>query len=59
VFTGSGGTWSQQAKLTAPDGGAYDYFGAAVALSGSTAVAGAYGFPTEVQNGKAYVFVNV
>lgn len=38
----SGGTWTQQAKLVASDGVAYDYFGLGVALSGDMAVVGAY-----------------
>jgi hypothetical protein len=37
VFTRTGGTWSQQAKLTASDGAAQDLFGFAVGLSGDTA----------------------
>ena len=40
VFVRSGGTWSQQAKLTASDGAAFDWFGCSVALSGDTAVVG-------------------
>ena len=59
VFVESGGTWSQQAELTAPDGGAYNYFGRSVALSGSTIVVGAPGYPTtgsNVAQGAAYVF---
>ncbi|TLM72285.1 MAG: tandem-95 repeat protein, partial [Actinobacteria bacterium] len=42
VFTRSGTTWSQQAKLTASDGAAGDVFGCSVAVSGDTAVVGAY-----------------
>ena len=38
VFTGDGGSWSQQAKLTVAGS---RYFGSAVALSGDTAVVGA------------------
>jgi hypothetical protein len=59
VFVESGGTWSQQAELTASDGGAYNYFGRSVALSGSTIVVGAPGYPTvgsNVAQGAAYVF---
>lgn len=41
VFTGSGGTWTQQAKLTADDGASGDIFGFSVAISGDTAVVGA------------------
>ncbi len=57
VFTRSGTTWSQQAELTAADGAAGDYFGREMAISGSTAMAGAW-----LQNagtGAAYLFVNV
>jgi hypothetical protein len=54
VFTRSGTTWSQQAKLTAADGAADDSFGSSVALSGSTAVAGAPG--KNANAGAAYVF---
>ena len=43
VFVRSGTTWSQQAKLTASDGAAGHGFGAAVALTGDTAVIGAGG----------------
>jgi len=42
VFTRSGAAWSQQAKLTASDGAADNYFGCSVALSGDTALIGAY-----------------
>ena len=59
VFVESGGTWSQQAELTASDGGAYNYFGRSVALSGSMVVVGAPGYPTvgsNVAQGAAYVF---
>jgi hypothetical protein len=55
VFVESGGTWTQQAELKATDGaGQRDDFGAAVGLSGNTALIGA-----KVHNstGAAYVFV--
>lgn len=59
VFTKSGTTWTQQATLTAHRGAAQDYFGAAVALSGPTALVGAplhwIGFP-HVGPVPAYVF---
>ena len=42
VFTESGGTWTQTRELTASDGARYDDFGASVALSGTTALIGAY-----------------
>jgi len=51
VFVRSGIAWSQQAELTASDAAKADYFGFSVALSGSTALIGAYGA------GAAYVFV--
>ena len=41
VFLRSGVTWTQQHKLTAPDGGNNDSFGVSVALSGETALVGA------------------
>ena len=42
VFVRSGGTWTQQQKLTAPDAAAGDRFGFSVAVSGDTVVVGAY-----------------
>jgi len=58
VFVRSGTTWSQQAQLTAGDGAAFDYFGRSVALSGETAVVGAYGHDVgaNANQGSAYVF---
>ncbi len=43
VFASNGSVWSQQQKLVATDGVANDFFGLSVALSGSTALVGAYG----------------
>ena len=61
VFVESGGTWSQQAELTSPDGEELDYFGSSVAVSGSTAVVGAMDHPFGALlypgQGAAYVFV--
>ncbi|EYF01444.1 Hypothetical protein CAP_8277 [Chondromyces apiculatus DSM 436] len=58
VFVRSGGSWTQQAKLLAPDGAALDYFGTSVAVSGDTAVVGAYlDDDSESGSGSAYVFV--
>lgn len=42
IFVRKGGTWSQQAYLKASNTGAGDYFGISVAISGDTAVVGAY-----------------
>jgi hypothetical protein len=59
VFVRSGGTWVQQAELTAADGGANDMFGWSVALSGETALIGAYQHDVggNVYQGAAYAFV--
>ena len=61
VFVNSGGTWSQQQKLTASVGAAGAYFGISVSLSadGSTALIGAYAARVggNVNQGAAYVFV--
>ncbi len=54
VFTRSGTNWSAQAKLTAEDGVAADYFGISVGISEDTAVVGAKG--DDVSKGSAYVF---
>ena len=57
VFTRSGNSWHQQAKLTADDGAAKDEFGGKVALSGDTAVIGAIFQDDKGDNsGSAYVF---
>ena len=42
LYSRSGTTWSQKAKLTAPDGTATDHFGQAVAISGDVDIVGAY-----------------
>ncbi len=52
VFVRSGGTWTEQQKLTASDATAFDSFGESVTLQGDVAVVGA---PTAVAPG-AYVF---
>ncbi len=58
VFVRSGVSWSQQAKLTASDAAAEDYFGGSVAVSGDTAVVGAWlDDSVAINNGSAYVFV--
>jgi hypothetical protein len=41
VFTGSGASWRQRTRLTAPDGHRGDYFGDSLAISGNTIVVGA------------------
>ena len=58
VFVRSGTAWTQQQKLTAADGTAFDYFGFSVALSGNTAVIGTLqDVGANFQQGSAYVFV--
>ncbi len=58
LYTRSGSTWTQQAKLVASDGAAGDGFGIGVAIDNGTVVVGAYtddnGALTD--NGSAYVF---
>jgi hypothetical protein len=59
VFTGAVATWTQQAKLTANDGGFANFFGVSVAVSGDTAVVGATGqagISADSGRGAAYVF---
>jgi hypothetical protein len=62
IFVRSGGTWTQQQKLTAgADAGASDNFGNSVSISsdGSTAIVGAYEDDDNGQtdSGSAYIFV--
>jgi hypothetical protein len=59
VFTRSGTTWSEQAKLIAPDGAWRDNFGIAVALSDDTALVGASLDDVDANGdqGSAYVFI--
>ncbi|MDI3291843.1 hypothetical protein QHF83_51515 [Polyangium sp. 15x6] len=58
VFVRSGTTWTQQAKIVAADGAAYDRFGTSVAIAGETALIGApYDGDKGLNAGSAYVFV--
>lgn len=59
VFSRTGSNWMQQAKLTASDGAAADWFGYSVAIDGDTAVAGARLHDTagRTDAGAAYAFV--
>jgi hypothetical protein len=61
VFVRVGATWSQQQKLTASDGAAFDSFGQSVAISGETAIVGAPldDVGANGNQGSAYVFVRV
>jgi hypothetical protein len=57
VFTRSGTTWTEQQKLTASDAAAGDAFGIGVALSGDTALIGAFQDDDKGFNsGSVYVF---
>jgi FG-GAP repeat len=58
VFVRSGTNWTEQAKLTASDAAADDFFGSSVAVSGDTVVVGAFGNDDAgPSSGSAYVFV--
>jgi nucleoside-specific outer membrane channel protein Tsx len=59
VFARSNGSWSEQTKLTASDGAFLDFFGSSVALSGDTAVVGAFWADVSGRHnaGAAYAFV--
>ena len=61
VFVRNGAVWTQQARLFAQDGGAFDYFGGSVALKGDTALVGAVYGPGSASSdqGAAYVFFRV
>ena len=54
VFTRTGNSWRQVAELKGSDTDAGDWFGTSVAVSGTTAVVGAYNQFTDA--GRAYVF---
>jgi len=49
--------WGEQAKLTASDGTAGDYFGSTVSINGDTAIIGTYGDDDNGEDsGSAYIF---
>ena len=54
VFTGSGSTWTERARLSVTGGVADDHFGSAVALEDGTALISATGYGS--YGGAAYVF---
>ena len=57
VFKRTGDTWSQEAKLLASDGEAYDEFGHSVSIDGDYALIGAmYDDENESASGTAYIF---
>ena len=58
IFTRSGTTWTQQAKIISSDLQAGDEFGISVSISGDTIVVGAWFEDTGGSNaGAAYIFV--
>ena len=59
VFTRSGSTWTQQARLVASDGGAGDLFGSAVDIDKNLVVVGSPFRPPSVAVGQAYLFIRV
>ncbi|MBI4893844.1 MAG: carboxypeptidase regulatory-like domain-containing protein [Acidobacteria bacterium] len=58
IYTRSGSTWTQEAKLTAFDGVAGETFGSAVAINGNTILIGAayHNVGSKVRQGAVYVF---
>jgi len=57
IFKRTGTAWSQEAKLTASDAAAADFFGAAVAIGGDAVAIGAYGDDDGAFNaGSTYIF---
>ena len=57
IFKRSGTEWTEEAKITASDGAADDYFGYSVAISGDYAVVGANGDDDAGSwSGSAYIF---
>jgi hypothetical protein len=57
VFTRTGTTWTQQAKLFASDGAPWDFFGYFVSLDGNNALIGVkWDDDNGVNSGSAYVF---
>jgi virulence-associated protein VapD len=61
VYIRKGDVWTQQAKLVATDGGAYDYFGNSVSVSNELALVGTTGDDIEANfnQGSAYVFARI
>ena len=57
VFTRTGSTWTQQAKLLAVEGGDTDHFGGGISIEGDYVVVGApYEGDTPQGKGSAYIF---
>jgi hypothetical protein len=57
IFKRDGTVWTQQAKLTAADGAAGDYFGMSVSISGDSVIVGAWSDDDDgSSSGSAYIF---
>jgi hypothetical protein len=56
VFSRNSGVWTQEAKLVASDGAARDMFGS-VAISGTTALVGAWGKKVGANSGQGAIYV--
>ena len=58
IFIRDGDGWTEQAKLTANDAAANDYFGISVSIDGDYVVVGAHGNDDDGrESGSAYIFV--
>ena len=58
IFTRSGSTWNEQAKLLASDGAAFDEFGYSVSIDGDYAIIGArWDDDNGVGSGSAYIYI--
>jgi hypothetical protein len=57
IFSRQNGSWIQQAKLTASDGLADDFFGASTAISGDYVAIGASGDDIGVNNNQGSVYI--
>ena len=56
IFKRNNGTWTQEAKLVAADREAFDFFGHAVAISGTYCIVGAHQEGNPANAGAAYIF---
>jgi hypothetical protein len=57
IFKRDGTAWTEQAKITASDGTAYEYFGLSVAISGDYAVVGVQDdYDAGLYSGSAHIF---
>ena len=56
VFTLTAEGWEQQDVLLSPYAPAYDSFGTSIAIDGDTIIAGAHGFQSYYDEGRAHIF---